>query len=63
MAVIYKLTAMIIGYLRVSTEKQNLYNQKEEISKFAVEKQFVVDKWVMETVSGKIDRRNRKLGL
>lgn len=53
---------MIIGYLRVSTEKQNLYNQKEEISKFAVEKQFVVDKWVMETVSGKIDRRNRKLG-
>ena len=53
---------MIIGYLRVSTEKQNLYNQKEEISKFAVEKQFVIDKWVMETVSGKIDRRNRKLG-
>ena len=53
---------MIIGYLRVSTEKQNLCNQKEEISKFAVEKQFVIDKWVMETVSGKVDRRNRKLG-
>lgn len=53
---------MIIGYLRVSTEKQNLCNQKEEISKFAVEKQFVIDKWVMETVSGKVDRKNRKLG-
>lgn len=53
---------MIIGYLRVSTEKQNLCNQKEEITKFALEKNFVIDKWVMETVSGKIDRKNRKLG-
>ena len=53
---------MIIGYLRVSTEKQNLCNQKEEILKFAIEKQFVIDKWVMETVSGKVDRKNRKLG-
>ena len=53
---------MIIGYLRVSTEKQNLYNQKEEISKFALEKNFIIDKWVMEKVSGKIDRKYRKLG-
>ncbi len=53
---------MIIGYLRVSTEKQNLCNQKEEISRFALEKNFIIDKWVMEKVSGKIDRKYRKLG-
>ena len=49
---------MIIGYLRVSTEKQNLCNQKEEISKFAVEKQFVIDKWVMVVRSGNFGASN-----
>lgn len=53
---------MIIAYLRVSTGKQNPDNQKEEIKKFALEKGFVIDRWVKETVSGKIDRRDRKLG-
>lgn len=53
---------MIIAYLRVSTGKQNLDNQKEEIRKFAIEKGFVVDRWIKETVSGKTDRKERKLG-
>ena len=29
---------MIIAYLRVSTEKQNLFNQRSEIERFAVQK-------------------------
>lgn len=53
---------MIIAYLRVSTCKQNPDNQKEEIRKFAEEKGFTIDRWIVETVSGKIDRRERKLG-
>ncbi len=53
---------MIIAYLRVSTGKQNPDNQKEEIRKFATEKGFLIDRWIVETVSGKIDKSHRKLG-
>ena len=53
---------MIIGYLRVSTEKQNPENQRDEIRRFAEEKSLAVDSWVVETVSGKIDHKKRKLG-
>lgn len=65
--ILYPLTIkfyfiMIIGYLRVSTEKQNPENQREEIRRFAEEKSFVVDTWVVETVSGKQPYRKRKLG-
>lgn len=35
---------MIIAYLRVSTEKQNLQNQKAEIERFAAEKNIKVDR-------------------
>ena len=53
---------MIIGYLRVSTEKQNPENQRDEIRRFAQEKAFQIDSWVVETVSGKTARKKRKLG-
>lgn len=53
---------MIIGYLRVSTEKQNPENQRDEIRRFAEEKSLAVDSWVVETVSGKIVHKKRKLG-
>jgi len=53
---------MIIAYLRVSTGKQNPDNQKEEIRKFALEKGFEIDRWISETVSGKTDKKERKLG-
>lgn len=53
---------MIIGYLRVSTEKQNPENQRDEIRRFAEEKVFHIDSWVVETVSGKTARKKRKLG-
>ena len=53
---------MIIGYLRVSTEKQNPENQRDEIRRFAEEKSLAVDSWVVETASGKRPYRKRKLG-
>ena len=57
-----KTAVMIVAYLRVSTCRQNPDNQKEEIRKFAQEKEFIIDKWVVEVVSGKLDKRERKLG-
>ena len=53
---------MIIGYIRVSTEKQNPENQRDEIRRFAEEKSLAVDSWVVETASGKLPYRKRKLG-
>ena len=53
---------MIIGYIRVSTEKQNPENQRDEIRRFAEEKSLAVDSWVVETASGKIAHKKRKLG-
>ena len=53
---------MIIGYLRVSTEKQNPENQRDEIRRFADEKSLAVDSGVVETASGKLPYRKRKLG-
>ena len=53
---------MTIGYLRVSTEKQNPENQKDEIRRFALEKGWDIDSWVVETVSGKVPPKKRKLG-
>lgn len=53
---------MIVAYLRVSTERQTLENQRNEIEKFAESKGLVIDRWIMETVSGKTNCNNRKLG-
>lgn len=54
---------MVYAYLRVSTDQQSLENQRCEIVRFANHHGLVVDKWVSETVSGKIKGRDRKLGL
>lgn len=54
---------MIAGYLRVSTGKQHLANQKEEIIRYAAAKQITVDYWVTEIVSGKKNEKERKLGI
>ena len=53
---------MVIAYLRVSTVKQNLANQQDEIRRFALSKDLVVDRWVTEVVSGKKNEKDRKLG-
>ena len=53
---------MIYGYLRVSTDKQSLENQKFEIENFAKTNNINIDKWIMETISSKKPLEERKLG-
>ena len=53
---------MIIGYLRVSTGKQNLSNQQDEISRFAKNRNMSVNLWVTEVASGSKNEKERKLG-
>lgn len=52
---------MVVAYLRVSTEKQFLANQREEILRFAEKNELMIDKWYTETVSGKVSSKDRKL--
>lgn len=53
---------MIYAYIRVSTEKQTVENQKQEIERFCKSKDIEVDKWIKETVSGVKAKENRRLG-
>lgn len=53
---------MIVSYLRVSTERQHPANQQDEIRRFAKNRNWEVDVWVTEVVSGKTRERDRKLG-
>ena len=53
---------MIIGYLRVSTCKQHLANQQDEIRRFAESRDLKGDVWVNEIVSGKKREQERRLG-
>ena len=43
---------MIYAYIRVSTDKQTVENQRFEINRFAKQRDFQIDVWVEETVSG-----------
>jgi len=42
---------MIYAYIRVSTEKQTIENQRYEIIQFAASKKFTINKWFEETIS------------
>lgn len=53
---------MIYGYLRVSTDKQSLENQKFEINRYCKRENISVDRWVTETISGTKNFEERKLG-
>lgn len=54
---------MIYGYIRVSTDKQNVENQKFEIDNFCNKEKLQVNKWIEETISGNKAVEKRKLGL
>lgn len=41
---------MIYAYIRVSTDKQTVENQRFEINRFAKQRDFQIDVWVEETV-------------
>ncbi|MDR0793224.1 MAG: master DNA invertase Mpi family serine-type recombinase [Chitinophagaceae bacterium] len=53
---------MIYGYIRVSTDKQTVENQRYEINQFCQNNVFMVDKWFEETISGVKNLQDRKLG-
>ena len=53
---------MIYAYLRVSSDKQALENQKYEILKFADQKKLHIDHWTEETISATKKLDSRKLG-
>ncbi len=53
---------MNYGYIRVSTDKQTVENQRFEILQFARREQLTIDGWIEETVSGTCSYRKRRLG-
>lgn len=53
---------MTYGYIRVSTDKQTVENQRFEILEFAKRNGLSVDRWFEETVSGTIVPEQRALG-
>ena len=53
---------MIYGYIRVSTDKQTVENQRYEINQFCDRQEMVIEKWIEETISGAKNVEDRKLG-
>lgn len=53
---------MIYAYIRVSSDKQSVENQRFEILKYADAHKLVIDEWVEETVSSKKKLSDRILG-
>lgn len=53
---------MIYGYIRVSTDKQTVENQRFEITKYTKHNKLYVDEWIEETISGTINPNKRNLG-
>lgn len=51
----------VIGYIRVSSNKQTLEHQEFEIRKFATARQIKIDKWVEEKISSRKALKKRKL--
>ena len=54
---------MIFGYIRVSTDKQTVENQRYEIINYCKANGFVVDDWIEETISGTKSYSKRALGI
>lgn len=53
---------MYYGYIRVSSDKQTVENQRFEINHFANENGFKIDGWIEETISGTKNYDKRQLG-
>ena len=52
----------IIGYIRVSSQKQTIEHQHYEIEQFAKKNKIQINRWVEEKVSSRKALKNRKLG-
>lgn len=53
---------MIYGYIRVSSDKQTVENQRFEINNFCKRNKLVIDGWIEETISGTKSYNKRELG-
>lgn len=53
---------MIYGYIRVSSDKQTVENQRFEINKFCERNELAIDGWIEETISGTKAYNKRELG-
>ena len=54
---------MIYGYIRVSSDKQTVENQRFEISNFCKKENLKIDGWIEETISGTQAYKKRQLGI
>ncbi len=53
---------MTYGYIRVSSDKQTVENQRFEINQFCSRTNIVIDGWIEETISGTKAYNKRELG-
>jgi len=53
---------MVYAYIRVSSDKQTVENQRFEINNFILKQNITVDQWVGETISGTVVPVKRCLG-
>ena len=53
----------VIGYIRVSTDKQTYKHQRFEIEEYAKNQGLKIDDWIEETISSRKALKNRKLGV
>ena len=53
---------MVYGYIRVSSDKQTVENQRFEINKFCEKQNIVINDWIEETISGTKNYTKRQLG-
>lgn len=53
---------MVYGYIRVSSDKQTVENQRFEIQQFCKNESITIDGWIEETISGTKNYTKRQLG-
>lgn len=53
---------MTYGYIRVSSDKQTVENQRFEIQRFCEQNHLTIDGWIEETISGTKSYTKRQLG-
>ena len=53
---------MIYGYIRVSSDKQTVENQRFEINNFCKKEKLIINGWIEETISGTKNYNKRQLG-
>ncbi len=53
---------MVYGYIRVSSDKQTVENQRFEVTNFCERNNLTIDGWIEETISGTKSYSKRALG-